>query len=405
LIEYFETPKPFNASRCKECGTCLSSCPVMKLPIDDAKREIVRLKQGEEAIALKNCTSCLACDLYCPEGANPAELILQRWREINLRRPLPIRAKYFLPHARPNFRTYAIERMSKDERSLIESWKNMSPANEVCYPGCNMIVTPHLTRTKALRGLEIRGSLEVCCGEMYWRMGLFDHLRQAAKRTTDFFRKLQAEKVVILCTAGYFMFKEVLPHFGGQYNFSIESYLEYLRRRTEKGELKFPGKLEIKVTIQDSCYGKQFGDDYMNIPRQILSQAGCSIVEMENSKADMLCCGIGAGFSPSSAYNPIRMMLSAMKILKQARSTGAQAIVTYCSGCLQMLSTASILYPLSPPIYHILEIIEKAMGGEPEDFSKTVAMQVFKGVARNQFPVLLSRRRFSPPHIDQLEIQ
>ncbi|MDD5747487.1 MAG: (Fe-S)-binding protein [Actinomycetota bacterium] len=388
-----ETPKPFRFEFCKECGTCFSLCPVLSFPIEKAQGEIRKVKFGGSSPVLSKCTGCMDCDFFCPEGANPAELILSRWRNINLERNPLIRANYFLPHSRPNFRSYVIERMGKRERKIIESWKDMSPSKHICYPGCNMIATPLLTQTKVLEKLDIRGSLDVCCGEMYWRMGLFDDVRTCAEKTTKFFQTLKAEKVTILCTAGYYMFTEVLPHFGGGYPFEIESYLEFLDREISASEIEFQRTLPMKVTIQESCYGKQFGHEYMDIPRKILKSAGCQIVEMENSGEKMLCCGIGAGFSPASAYDPIRMTLAAMRVLRQARKTGADALVVYCSGCLQMLSTARILLPQSPPIYHILEIIELATGGNPEKSSRKSGFTMLSGVVRNQFPLLLSRKR------------
>ena len=395
----YQTPKPYLEESCTLCGTCLSRCPVLGLSKSEARLEMDNLREGRDSRVLRECTSCLDCDFFCPRGCNPGELIINRWAEINSERGLPERARYFLPHSKPNFRTYVLDHMTPREKEILRSWSDLTPAGEVCYPGCNMITTPLLTQTKALAGLDIRGSLEQCCGEMYFRMGLFDQLRQVAKRTQGFFDSLGARKVTILCTAGYYMFTRVLPHFGAEYSFEMESYLELLKRRLDSGELQFQKKLDMRVTIQESCYGKQFGAGYLAIPREILARAGVEVVEQENIGECMLCCGIGGGFSPASAYNPFRLTPSTIRAMMAAKRSGADAVVTYCSGCLQMFSTGLLFYRTGLPAYHILEIIGKALGERPEQSHNRLSRNMLLGTLRHQAPALLSRRRFQPPAI------
>ncbi len=31
---------------------------------------------------LTNCNTCLSCNLYCPQQANPYQLILERWNDL-----------------------------------------------------------------------------------------------------------------------------------------------------------------------------------------------------------------------------------------------------------------------------------------------------------------------------------
>jgi len=289
--------------------------------------------------------------------------------------------------------------MTPREKEILTSWSDMTPAREVCYPGCNMITTPLLTQTRALEGLEIRGTLEQCCGEMYFRMGLFDQLRQVAKKTQAYFDHLEARKVTILCTAGYYIFTQVLPHFGAEYSFEMESYLELLKRRLDSGGLSFKKDLGMRVTVQESCYGKQFGPGYMAIPREILAMAGVEVIEQEHREECMLCCGIGAGFSPASAYNPFRMVPSTIKTMASAKRSGADAVVTYCSGCMQMFSTGLLLYRTGLPVYHILEIIGMALGEQPEHYGGRLGWNMMLGTLRHQGPALLSRSRFTPPAV------
>ncbi len=396
----YRTPKPYLADSCEQCGTCLSLCPVMRMPVAEAKREIANLREGRPSRVLRECTTCLDCDFFCPKGCNPGELIINRFGEVVQARGLPERARYFLPHSPVNFRTFVIDGMTRKEKDIIAGWRDMKPAEEVCYPGCNMVATPLLTRTRALEGLDIRGGLEYCCGEMYFRMGMFDQLEQVARKTTAYFEALGAKKVTILCSAGYYMFTRVLPHFGAEYHFEMESFLQLIDRRLQAGELEITDPLDMTVTIQESCYGKQFGQEYLDLPRRILERAGARIVEMGNNGECMLCCGIGSGFSPYSAYNPLRLVPSTLRVMREAGRTGADAIATYCSGCLQMFSTGKLVYPTGPPVYHILELLGMAMGEKPEKWHGRFARRMLLGTLLNETPALLSRRRFAPGSID-----
>ncbi len=390
--------REYLAERCERCGDCLVFCPVMHLSPRRARREIEKLRAGERSVVLTRCTTCLDCEFVCRKGCAPGALIQARFDETVRERGLPETARYFLPHSRPNFRTFVMERASAEEKALVEKFADMTPAEEVCYPGCNMLVTPLLTQSKALEGLDIRGTLDACCGEMYFRMGLFDQLRAVAAKTQAYFDALGAKKVTILCTAGYYLFTRVLPEFGAQYSFEMEPYLALLKRRLDSGEIEFTRPLNMRVTIQDSCYGKQFGDEYMDMPRDILTRAGCEVVEMEQSRECMLCC-FGGGFSPYSGYNPVRMTATALRTMRVAKKSGADAVVTYCSGCLQTFSSAAPVYRTALPAFHLLELVELALGGSPRPFHEEVGLSLLLGIMRNQVPAMLKPGKFAPPGI------
>ena len=80
----------FNKDKCDLCGLCFHKCPVLQLPLEESKAEIQRLVNNEESKhVLKNCHTCFSCNSYCPNDANPYQLILQRWTEINKTRGTP----------------------------------------------------------------------------------------------------------------------------------------------------------------------------------------------------------------------------------------------------------------------------------------------------------------------------
>ncbi len=397
---------PFDAERCTRCGLCFSECPVLRMPGDVAGRAILELAEHlhrNENLSsagrkvLQRCTSCFACNAICPEDCRPANLILDLWRRQYLREGLPVRARCFLPHSPSNFRTYVIDRLPEDERAAVESWRSLEPVEEIFYPGCNIIAAPYLTFSKLFSEMTIRGGLEYCCGEMYFRMGLYDQLEQVARKTTKYFATLGVRRVHMLCTAGLNLFTNILPQFGADFA-SIEfiPLLKSIHARLVSGELpllkRFDGET---VTVQDSCHAKFFEEAYSQWPRRILETLGFRVAEAPRNSEAALCCGIGGGFSHVSAYGKREMISSQRACVANAASSGADCIAAYCAGCLQMMSVAKYVALPRTPVYHVLELVQKAIGERPRRRQRKLAFDFLIGTLRNQEGG--GRRFFIPP--------
>lgn len=399
---------PFKVDQCEQCGECLAHCPIISYTPEEAKEEMRRLIEGRETEhLLTECQSCFTCNFYCKKDNHPASLILTRWNEQYEREGLKVRGRYYMTlHPNyPNFRTYAAERMNPEELAILEKWKSLEPlkGDTLTYPGCNVILTPTLTQTSLFEGLDIRGRLEYCCGETLFRTGYKDALHQVTTRLDKWFNTLKPKHLLVLCTAGTNVFRNVLPHYGLTYKFeSITSYIEYLWKKFESGEIAVTNQLNMTLTIQDSCYSKMFGDDYMDLPRKILNRIGCKVVEMPYNRENMRCCGIAAGFSVDSAYHPFKIRNATVENIKMAKKTGADALCVYCSGCNQTYHTAEKLYfGRDLPIYHIVELIQLAIGETPKRLVKHTASNLFWGVMKKQLPKSPSKRTFKLPPIPE----
>jgi Fe-S oxidoreductase len=394
--------KPFDAQKCNECGSCLTDCPVMKLPIDEAIEEIKSLKKyisvkgynkKSTEVVLKKCTSCQTCNLICPNDCRPANLILDIWHEKYIKEGLPMRAKYFMPHAKENFRTFVINKFNDEDKQTIEKWKSMKPVEEFFFPGCNIITTPYLTYGRLFSNLDIRGSLDNCCGEMYFRMGLYDSLKQVAKKNTEWLRALKAKRVLMLCTAGLNLFTNILPQFGAEFS-GIEfiPYMKVIYDKLKSGEFEIVKKFDGKtVTIQESCHAKLYEPHYYDLPRKILELLGFKVIEAENSKQSMLCCGIGSGFSHESSYTKFGIIGGARKCLKNAIDTKADYVCVYCAGCLEMISVGRYFSPTTKPIYHLIELIQEAIGETPKRKQRKIVFDFLEGTILKQ---KMGKKRF-----------
>lgn len=385
----------FDKGKCISCGECFHLCPVLELPLEEAKAEVERLEKGQPTKkVVRKCTSCFSCNVFCKQGANPAQRILDIWHEMNLEKGMPERARYFTPANPVNFRTYIMDRMPEDEKALVKSWGDTSPAETILYPGCNWITQPYLSQTSLLDGVDIRGSLNVCCGEVYYRSGQYEMVEYAARQHKYWKEKIGFKKMIIPCSAGCNMFRNVLPKFADHYDFEVVHMLPWLLGRLEAGEFEIVKKLDLTVTIQDSCYGKILGDDSQGAARKLLEHMGCKVVESEYSKEKGLCCGIGGGFSHSSGYHPMDITTSTLRTMYNAKKTGAKTLAVYCAGCLQMITSGKLVWPFGMDVVHVFQLLQEAIGENPKRKATGRAFTAFRGTLIHQFPKLLSFKRF-----------
>ena len=316
------------------------------------------------------------------------------------------------PHY-PNFRSYVMEHLPEETKDLVKSWANLDPlkGDTLTYPGCNIITFAELTQSSMFEDLDIRGRLEYCCGETLFRTGYQDELFQVTKRLDAWFNILKPKNLLVLCTAGTNVFKNVLPHYGLNYKFeSIKSYIQYLWEKIEKGEIIVKKKLDMTVAIQDSCYSKMFGEEYMDLPRKILQFIGVKVVEIDACREDMRCCGIGGGFSVDSAYHPLKLTKSSFRNLKDFKKQKVDALCVYCAGCLATYLTSMNLYfKKKMNVYHIIELLQMAIGEKPmsNKAKKKRAKHFFWGIMKKQLPKTFSKKTFKiaevsefPPDLD-----
>ena len=406
-IEFFS---PFNQEACTQCGICFNNCPIMELSIEDSVEELKRLINGEKTKKiLKNCQSCFTCNFYCPENAHPASLILQRWNEKYQEDGLRVRGKYYMtlyPHY-PNFRSYVMDHLPNQTKDLVKSWASLDSlkGDTLTYPGCNIITFAELTQTNLFKDLDIRGRLEYCCGETLFRTGYKDQLFQVSKRLDAWFNILKPKNLLVLCTAGTNIFKNILPHYGLKYKFdSIKSYIEFLWEKITNGEIVVKEQLDITVAIQDSCYSKMFGEEYMDLPRKILEFIGVKVIEIDACREDMRCCGIGGGFSVDSAYHPMNLMKSTFRNLKDFKKNKVDGLCVYCAGCLATYMTSMKLYfKKRMKVFHIIELLQMAIGETPMSHKakKKRAKDFFRGIMKKQLPKTLSRKTFKIAEISE----
>ncbi len=188
---------------------------------------------------------------------------------------------------------------------------------------------------------------QTCCGQPFFNSGFRDEAIKLAKRTIEV---LEPYETIVLpsgsCTAMIRVeYAHMLEHEPdwcerakrvGAKTFEFSEYL-VTRENVKREFLAQTSKItnhESRITYHDSCHMCRFLG-LRDEPREVLTQAGCEITEIDESDR---CCGFGGLFS-------IRMPEVSRAMtedkLRRAAETGAETLVTADPGCLMQMRRIS----------------------------------------------------------------
>lgn len=298
-----------------------------------------------------------------------------------------------MPSSQSNFRTDLYQTMSLKEQALVRKWQQTPPEGElVLYPGCNILALPYLLDASFMEEITVAGSWDLCCGEMYLRMGLFDAVERRAEKLTAFYRDKKIGTMLFSCPACLHMFSKVLPgQFGARFDFKTMYLGTYLWQQVKAKKIRIQNKLSRTVTIHDSCHARVMGSDVINDSRLLLQECGLELLEMEPGRKEGLCCGAAAG---ARRHNPFDILFTAVGALREGKKTRAEEIALYCGGCQLALNLARLLYFSRQPVRHLLEYLQEACCEGNYRPVKKRSLVMLLNILFKCFPRYFSSRRF-----------
>lgn len=238
----------------------------------------------------------------------------------------------------------------------------------------------------------IAGREESCCGGRAYEMGFKGEFQNYAEDFASRVKASGATKLVTLCSDGYGTFNNYYPLIGRQLDVEILHITEFVHQLIQAGRIEFTEEVPIRVTYHDPCHlgrrgepGVPWEGEYRRIephifapvpekpiqiglkgcydpPREILRAIpGVELVEMERIRELSWCCGAGAGVL--EAYEELATE-TALDRIEEAKSTGAEALVTACPWCERNFKDTIAEKGESVKIYDVVELVHRAMGGE-----------------------------------------
>ncbi|MDD5747442.1 MAG: (Fe-S)-binding protein [Actinomycetota bacterium] len=386
----------YSLDRCEKCGKCISQCPVLKIPEGKAKEFMEQLSQGIwVAEVLERCTGCMSCDAICPNDAGPYGLLLRHYEERYRKSGIPQVFLNATPVRNgPNIWRTTRRFFSEDEKRNVVAWSKIPVNDEVLFLGCNQRLDPFIADSPIFDGIEIFTDPRECCGEPYMRLGLLDEARKRARSLSLRFKQAGIKKVITFCPACQNMMQNLSPEIlGVSYDVEVTGAVDWLSSRIENQEMgnSLRGKT---VTIQDPCHATGLGEETVIKVREILKKAGLNIIEMETHGTRAECCGLSAAVS---RYRLSDVIGTGLKRAKQAELTGADLTCAWCNGCYITLNMFRLAYPFTPPIFHLVEILELAGGMTSKRRMPARAAQLLAAASGSLF---LDGFRFRKVHLE-----
>jgi glycolate oxidase iron-sulfur subunit len=403
--------------RCVKCGSCRSVCPVFaeleressvargKLALIEeiAEGKLEVEKRSEDIISL--CLGCSACVENCSNGVRaveiimaarealvntrglslPKKMILRRLLNttrfmpmllksgsllqglflkripgesgLHLRFSLPyLDKKRFIP---PLAKKFFLEKHGgkeiKAEREVERVGYFVGCVANYLFPSIGEATLKLLKdRGTSIMALDKQG----CCGLPAYGVGDMQTFRELALRNIKSIEKSGLDKIIVSCSSCAFAFKKLYPKIFpddervNKISTKIVEISQYLNALPRVTSHQLPATRTVKVTYHDPCHlNRELG--IKKEPREILrSIPGIELIEMNNASR---CCGSGGSFNLSHYDLSLKIL---DKKMESIRDTGAEIVVTSCSGCMLQLKDGAHQKGMKVEVLHLAEAIK-----------------------------------------------
>lgn len=340
-----------------------------------------------------SCTMCGACDINCKsirdmEVMDTILALRERCVEDG-QGPMPAHKKW-ADNVRESHNLYG--RPHEERSRWMPQETSVAEGGSVAYfVGCTAsYIHPEIARDTAkilnAGGLDftVLGAEEHCCGGPLWRTGQRDAAKRQVEHNLSVLKDRDIDTVVTSCAECFGTFRGFYPRVA-EMDITVVHISELIRDMLAEGRLTLTEPVEETVTYHDPCLLGRLSEPYVpwngqiqpfgyhdppkewrrgthgvyDAPREVLNAIpGLNLVEMVRNEENAFCCGGGGGVG---AAFPEFARSTAAERLREAESTGAEAVVSACPFCQSTLEGA-IEAEEWPITYHDLtNLVAKAL--------------------------------------------
>jgi heterodisulfide reductase subunit D len=310
------------------------------------------------------CLLCGACSVTCPSGVDLKKVIIKVREQIVNKRGLHPKMERVV-QSLASYHNISDMRDPLDWREFLEDLPDhmfeKDKAEVVYFVGCvasfyPMVQTIPQNFAKILQsaGLDfsVLGGDEWCCGFPLIAAGITENTRELMEHNLERIKALGAKMVVFSCPSCYQAWKE---HYDT--DLDLFHYTQFIEKLIRDGKIRLRG-INAKVTYHDPCdLGRNIG--IYDAPRQVLkSIPGLSLIELEKSKAQSVCCGGGGN---------IQMIDSSLseeltrKRIEEIKQVDVSTVVTTCQQCVRTMKANVMKQKIDLSVQDITELILKAI--------------------------------------------
>jgi len=337
---------------------------------------------------------CGSCDVACKRNLDyEIQLMLESLRARlveNGNGPMPQHVE--TTNNIENSRNYYGKEQKQRWDWMPSDVKTVSQADILYFVGCRAafvdteiaIATMRILNTANADFMIIKD--EPCCGHFLFTTGQMEKARRLAEENLKLIRETGAKTVVFSCADGYKAIKVDYPKLLGfstfDLGFEVVHITELVDKWVKEGTLKLKNRVDMKVTYHDPCNLGRMSEPWIpwegvrgdwgvfdpprtvrrgihgvyEPPRDILKAIpGIELVEMVRHHESAWCCGNEAGVKEAF---PDVALWTADERLREAASTGAEAIVSCCPACKENFKDA---LKNGMKVYDITELIAMAI--------------------------------------------
>ena len=337
-----------NAFSCLECGKCTGTCPVSRYSQTFSPRQILTRSihqnshpQALEVNGLWSCLTCMRCDEICPSEIKYSDLILmlRQFRGIENRDGTCSHGGILESIAKimttPNLKQQRLDWLTKEYQTSSDGeylyFMGCLPYFDALFSSID-VQSLNIARStmKILNYFDIKPQLladEKCCGhDLYWN-GDINNFTKLAKSNIKAIKQSGAKKIVTACPECYRTLKVDYQNNFGSQEYEVFHISEFIDKQLDGKNHKIKTD-EQKITFQDPCRLGRHLNIY-EAPRNVLSHlTGFEMKEMAHHHKRSICCGVSGWMNCSQISKQIQSQR-----LGEAKSTGAETLITACAKC------------------------------------------------------------------------
>lgn len=335
---------------CLDCGKCSSVCPITRHIVEPytSPRLLVEMaiNSGEDAILndplLWSCLTCNYCTEICPSQVSFSDFIQ------NIR--VEARDQDQSANCTHSGMMQTWSRMMSDPElkqsrlDWIEDDLQISEDSDtVFFTGCLPYYDAAFSQLD-IEGIDItRAALKIlnylgikpivlkderCCGhDQYWQ-GDMKTFRKLGETNLENLKSTGAKRIVTTCPECAWTLKHTYPETIGDSGMEVLHLTELLADTDLLETLPDNPTIENKpVTYQDPCRLGRFSGIYQ-APRELIQGLGFEVKEMTHNRKSSLCCGTSCWTSCGRVNKKAQV-----ERLEEAKSTGAELLITACIKC------------------------------------------------------------------------
>ncbi len=335
----------FDEEKCTLCGHCLVECAYLAYPEKKAKIEFKKLIEGKPTPVTTECITCCACNTYCPEGANPFDLINQRQEETG---------------------TFKVTDQALSNMSMASQLPSKVLKGQLGKPIMNLCTVGDflsgVIEGQLFDGLTFTKGGDYFCYIGWIHLGKPSKVKENAAKFVNNLTKVAndvgTKEVICFHDDCYALLANKAKEYGIRVPFKPVHIIEYMRDycKAHADDIK---KLNMKISYQQPCASRYtFNKDEML--DELFKLIDVERVPRKYDKMYALCCGGTQGAIANVTKEEVEKWR--MKNIMDGKEHGAEAMVFLCPLCTLSLRSRAKAQDLEP--YLLSNLVRLALGEE-----------------------------------------